>query len=334
MKAADPLAGLPSLPAEQDLPHHEQVRAAVLAGITPGRPRRALRPARRLLYPLGAAAAVAAIVTTLAVVLPSLAGHSAGSPPAPQPAGSGSMISPGTHISTFTGVRVLVIKDGAGTVSVTGSARHSVLVRARVTARIPRGAASSEISDGVLQLAFAAPDCPAAQRPCPSVNYAIQVPRALPVQVLGSTGDVSLSGLSGIVRVDDRAGDVSLAGLSGPAVTARTDAGSVTMSGVSSAQLTVTADAGDVHGTGLGSPATVVYAGAGDLSLGYASAPDSVRITDPAGDITLGLPPGGTAYRVSAQTGAGSASVSVPQSATSHRIITARSGAGDITISN
>jgi hypothetical protein len=332
MNPADPLAGLPPLPAEQDLPAPERTRAMVLAGVRPGRTLRVPYPARRLVYPLAAAAAVAAIVTVLAVVLPGLAGPSHGNPPAARPGAS--PISPGTHISTYAGpVGALVISDGNGTVTVTGSQRSSVQVTTTITDPVRRGAVASKLSHGTLQLTYSAPDCGSGRRNCARVNYAVQVPSSLPVQVVTDAGDVSLRGVSSTVHVVDQAGDVDLSQISGPAATVYASAGSVALAGVSSAQLTVHDAAGDVHGTGLASPATTMGADAGDLSLQYSSVPEMVSLTDSAGGISLQLPPGGTAYRVSVHADAGSATVRVPQDPSASRIITARADAGDITIS-
>ena len=333
MNSADPLASLPPLPAEQDLPAPERTRAMVLAGVRPGRTLGLPQPARRLVYPLAAAAAVAVIVTVLAVVLPGLTRPSHGNTPTSQLGASPT--SPGTHINTYAGpVGALVIRDGNGTVTVSGSQRHSVRVTMTITDPVRQGAVASKLSHGTLQLTYSATDCGSGRRNCPRVNYSVEVPRSLLVQVVSDAGDVSVNGVSGSVHVVDQAGDVGLGQISGPAATVYASAGSVTLAAVSTAQLTVHDAAGDVNGTGLASPATTMGAAAGDLSLQYSSVPDMVSLTDSAGDITLRLPLGVTAYRVSAHSDAGSAKVSVPQSPSASRTITARADAGDITISD
>src|SRR5262249_18262226 len=158
----------------------------------------------RLAYPLAAAAAVAAIIVVLAVVLPGLSGRSPGDQ-ATSPS-NGSPIGPGTHTSTYASpLSALVIRDGNGTVTITGSHRRSVQVTTTITAPVPGQAVTSSVRHGALQLSYTAPDCGSGHRTCPRVNYVLRVPAALPVQVIAGAGTVSLSGLSGPARVTDGA---------------------------------------------------------------------------------------------------------------------------------
>ena len=72
--------------------------------------------------------------------------------------------------------------------------------------------------------------------------------------------------------------------------------------------------------------------GGGDVTLVFIKPPANLDITSDGGDITVLLPHGSTAYRVSSSADGGDDSVSVPTSALSHNTISVDSGGGDITI--
>ncbi len=360
MNIADPLAGLPPLPPGRELPQHWLVRQELLRRIDAGRPR-----PLRWLAPLAAAAAVAAITLVAALVLPGAGQH--GLFRGQQPGSSGLRTQPAAGGSTgyqpaqtrrfviTTPVSSLVVTDDQGNVTVTGSDRSSIVVIAQVPAHSgpPMPAWTSHPPHGTLNVGYyPLPSwCTAQPRRCPSVNFDIQVPRALAVRVIDETGDTSVSRLSGPASVSDAAGNVVMTGLSGRQVTVRAQAGDVHLSAVSSPQvsvadqagnviatassggkLTVRAAAGDVRATGLADPVVNVWDSAGDIFLGFAKVPRQVLAADEAGSIGLALPPGGTAYRIAASAPAGGSVIAVPTSPSSPDVLRATAGAGNISI--
>ena len=67
--------------------------------------------------------------------------------------------------------------------------------------------------------------------------------------------------------------------------------------------------------------------------MGYLeSVPRRVVITGQSGNITVVLPPGSTAYRVTARTSSGSTTTAVPTDPGSSHVITVTTESGDITI--
>lgn len=113
------------------------------------------------------------------------------------------------------------------------------------------------------------------------------------------------------VRAVNRVGSVVLTSISGP-VTVQTIAGAVTA-------------------TSLGSPSASLKSNAGSVTASFSAVPASIQASTSAGSVTL-IVPGSVAYRVSAHTHVGSATVTVRQSASSDHKITASSGVGSVTI--
>jgi hypothetical protein len=73
----------------------------------------------------------------------------------------------------------------------------------------------------------------------------------------------------------------------------------------------------------------------GDIVLVFSKVPRHVSVSDSFGNITLELPRGPATYRVQAPTPLyGSRTVTVPQSPSSHNVITAQNSNGDITITS
>jgi len=91
---------------------------------------------------------------------------------------------------------------------------------------------------------------------------------------------------------------------------------------------------GDVIATGLTSADVTASSNSGNITLTFTKIPDRVRVSDQFGDVTLVLPPGGTAYRVSARSTFGGTSIGVPTDPSSRHVITVADASGDISISN
>jgi len=91
---------------------------------------------------------------------------------------------------------------------------------------------------------------------------------------------------------------------------------------------------GDITVTGLTSTDVTASDDSGDVTLTFAKIPGRVRVSDAFGDVTLLLPPGHTAYRVSAHASFGGTSVDVPTSPSSTHVITVTNHSGGISIRN
>jgi hypothetical protein len=183
-----------------------------------------------------------------------------------------------------------------------------------------------------------------------SLNAAITAPAGLPVAVSNSfgdldaralrgtvalsdnSGDLDASGLAGSIRLDDSFGNLNVSGLSGN-IRLAGNSGDITAAGLTG-DTWLQDSFGNIMVTGLAAADVVASNQSGDITLTFSKVPRRVDVTDSFGNITLNLPPGDTAYRVSARTSFGSRTVSVPQATSATDVITVTDSSGDITIAN
>jgi hypothetical protein len=125
------------------------------------------------------------------------------------------------------------------------------------------------------------------------VAYALQVPRGVAVRVRAGAGAVRLAGLAGTV-------------------TAKADAGLISATSLAGASVSLTTDVGGI-------------------SASFAAPPVTVQASATVGAITLHVP-GTASYKVTADAHVGKATVSIPQSPSSARAITATTDVGTIDI--
>ncbi|MER6511383.1 DUF4097 family beta strand repeat-containing protein [Nonomuraea sp. NPDC001636] len=180
------------------------------------------------------------------------------------------------------------LAGGAGevTISQTSGAAVRVVETRRWSAERP--VAEHRVEGDTLTMSY---DCSAAVDNC-SVDYVIEVPEGLPVEVGTGSGNIDLRGLGGPLAVKTGSGDVSATGLTGKEFTGRT--------------------------------------GSGDVTLTFANAPDEVRMTSGSGDAKLTLP--AEPYDVETTTRSGTTNVTVTADPGAPRKIVARSGSGDIDV--
>jgi Putative adhesin len=164
-----------------------------------------------------------------------------------------------------------------------------------------------------------------------SLRYAVAVPAGTATAATEDSGDVTVRRLAGPVTVQAGGGDVLASALAGP-VRISDRAGDVILQALSGPEVTVSDLAGDVTGSGLAVPGLTVTDRAGDVTLAFSRVPARVWITCLSGDVTLLLPPGGTAYQVTARARLGAVRVGVPVSASAPDVISVTDAAGDISI--
>ncbi|MEV4177616.1 DUF4097 family beta strand repeat-containing protein [Nonomuraea sp. NPDC049709] len=134
--------------------------------------------------------------------------------------------------------------------------------------------------------------CPSDWGSC-GVDYKIEIPKGLHVDLDSGSGNLTLRSLTGPIDVHVGSGDVDAADLRGKKV--------------------------------------IADAGSGNIELKYASAPESAELKTGSGDITLNVPDG--AYDVKTEVGSGDANVSVKKDGASPNKISLTAGSGDITVS-
>ncbi|PZG08825.1 DUF4097 family beta strand repeat-containing protein [Nonomuraea aridisoli] len=135
-------------------------------------------------------------------------------------------------------------------------------------------------------------DCPSDWGAC-GVDYEIEVPKGLTADLTTGSGNLTLRGLTGELKLLVGSGDVDAAGLAGRSLSAES--------------------------------------GAGDIELTYASAPDAVELVAGSGDIRLAVPDG--AYDLKSEVGSGDTAVTVKTDTSSPHKISLQTGSGDVTVS-
>ena len=181
-----------------------------------------------------------------------------------------------------------------------------------------------------------------------SANLGIYAPAGLPVSVRELFGGLDASGLHGTVALSDNSGDLTVSRLTGNVRLADTF-GTITASGLagslwldnSSGDIRAAGITGDtrlqdsfgtISVTGLAAADVVARNNSGDISLTFTKVPREVTVTDSFGNITLVLPPGPATYRVATQNSFGSTTVSVPRSPAARNVIMVSNNGGDISI--
>lgn len=187
----------------------------------------------------------------------------------------------------LTGLRV---KTDGGRVTVVTTAG---IDEVRVTARLSEGLRGPQLSEttsaGVLTLRG---ECPAPSDVWCRINYRVEVPPGLTVEVDTDNGDIDVSGVSGTTDLQ-------------------------------------TAN-GEIRGTGL--RAAVVRAGSdtGDIDLQFDTPPTELSVSSDIGDVSVRIPDDGGAYRLDATTDIGDRQLEVRTDPASNRSIKLSSGIGDL----
>ena len=192
----------------------------------------------------------------------------------------------------YPGVRSLVVRDGAGDVTLTaGSASGAVLVTAQETEALDRPTVRSRLaSDGTLSLNASCPG----NLQC-GVHYFISVPSDVAVEASSGFGELSASGLTSTssLQLSTTAGDLHASGISAPDVRLSSGFGSLNAElARPAARLVATTVAGDLNLT-LPRASYAVHASPGVGSLTERglridpAAPRSVEATSSLGHITI-----------------------------------------------
>jgi Toastrack DUF4097 len=245
----------------------------------------------------------------------------------------------GTKALTLNVDGQLTIRQAtAGQATLTGTAKYS-LARSKVT----ESTTGSATTIGYR--------CPIPTGDC-ELDATATVPAAVTTLTANSgSGDETVAGIKGPVKLSTGNGNLSVSQMSGP-LTLNTGSGSIAVSAIKSAVLsassgngdiqaenvtstTITAntDSGSIAGSGITAGTITASSGNGDIQITLTGVPGNVRLNTDSGNITLVLPAGGTRYHFTANSLSGS--VSYPtnlQSTSSQHVITVTSGSGNISI--
>lgn len=144
------------------------------------------------------------------------------------------------------------------------------------------------------------------------VDYTIAVPEGVAVEAHTSTGDITVRGVRGGLRLSTSTGDIAITDVTG--------------------KLSLRSSTGDINATGLTSSDVEASVSTGDVDLRFSRPPQAVAARAGTGDVTVSVPEG-EAYRVQADAGIGDTHIGVRQDGEAERSIVARTSTGDIDIS-
>jgi hypothetical protein len=245
----------------------------------------------------------------------------------------------GTKALTLNVDGQLTIKSAtAGQATLTGTAKYS-LAPSKVTESTTRSATTFGYR------------CPIPTGDC-ELDATAAVPATVTALTVNSgSGDETVAGIAGPVRLSTGDGDLSVGHMSGPlalntgsgniavsdsesaTLSASSGNGDIQANGVTYTTITANTDSGNITGTGIVTDTITASSGNGDIQITLTSVPDNVRLNTNSGYITLVLPAGATRYHIAANSLSGGVSdTTVPQSTSSQHVITATSGSGNISI--
>lgn len=180
------------------------------------------------------------------------------------------------------------------------------------------------------------------------VHYEITLPADTEIDIETSSGDVSVSGVSGTQDITVSSGDLTVSEPTGD-LELHTTSGDITVSDMTVDRLVAKVDSGDMDLSGTattadltassGSIGATSFTGddvsadlsSGDLNVSFANAPTHVDVTASSGTVELTMPDDATAYRVEVTVGSGDKNIGVTEGGSEHTI-TADVASGDFTI--
>jgi hypothetical protein len=218
----------------------------------------------------------------------------------------------------------LAMSVGGGNVTVRGDAPSATTAQVSGTVSYDIGRPSVRYGATGISL-----NCPRIDLGNCDLSATVDVAASTAVKLTTGGGDLSVSGVSGVVSASTDGGNVSATGLSG-GVTLSTGGGDVTVSQLSG-PVSLHTDGGNITGTGITSTQVRASTGGGDIQLTLTRAPQDLTVNTDGGNVTI-VVPAGVSYRVNDNTGGGTVTNNVHLDSTSPYQITATSGGGDITI--
>ena len=148
-----------------------------------------------------------------------------------------------TEVVDAEGVSVIDIDNTNGRVVVTGTETDEITIVARVSDGLRATGNSSRVVDDRLEIRAT---CPLFGSMWCSVDYQIEVPAGIDLDINADDGRVEVVDVRGALTIDDDNGSIDIRGADGP-LRATTDNGSVHATGVRSATVSVDSDNGSVE---------------------------------------------------------------------------------------
>ena len=166
-----------------------------------------------------------------------------------------------------------------------------------------------------------------------NVDYRIEVPRALKVDVNNDSGSLTLTGLAGAISAHADSGRISLTDFRGSQATLGADSGMIEINGTTGAALDLRASSGAVRAEGLKGGKVTAEVDSGSLRADFSTPPSLVDISVDSGSVHLGLPTT-VAYNLDTKASSGSDNVdhAIESDTRSPNLIKVRTDSGSISI--
>jgi DUF4097 and DUF4098 domain-containing protein YvlB len=219
----------------------------------------------------------------------------------------------------------LTMSVGGGNVTVRGDAPSAGV--AQVSGTVSYDLARPTVRHDASGISL---DCPRIDLGNCNLSAAVDVAASTAVKLTTGGGDLSVSGVSGVVSASTGGGNVTATGLSG-VVTLSTGGGDMTVSQLSG-PVSLHTDGGNITGTGITSTQVSAATGGGDITLTLTRVPHDLTVNTDGGNITIVVPPAPGGYYVTKTTDGGNLDGNLQSTPDATDKITAHSGGGDITI--
>lgn len=185
-------------------------------------------------------------------------------------------------------VTSLQLRSGSGDVTIRETDRTGIKVTESLYWTSDKPQAEHKVEGETLSVFY---DCKKDWGNC-GVNYRIEVPKGLNVNVDAGSGTVTLRSLSGAIEANLGSGDIDGSGLTGKKLFAEN--------------------------------------GSGHIEMKYAAIPDDIQAETGSGDIKIYVPAG--SYNVNTDVGSGDATVKVTDDPNSSHKVTLTGGSGDVSV--
>ncbi len=214
-----------------------------------------------------------------------------------------------TEVVDAEGVSVIDIDNTNGRVIVTGTETDEITIVARISDGLRATGNSSRVVGDRLEIRAT---CPLFGSMWCAVDYQIEVPAGIDLDINADDGRVEVVDVSGALTIDDDNGSIDIRGADGP--------------------LRATTDNGSVHATGVRSETVSVDSDNGSVEIVMVTPPRALEATTDNGRVDVVLPDTPDAYAVDIDTDNGSVRNDVRTDPTSSRTITVSSDNGSVTV--
>lgn len=203
----------------------------------------------------------------------------------------------------------LSVDNDTGSVTVVGTDTDTVHVSAEISEGLRGTDYGYDVFGSTLEVRGS---CPLIGDLWCHVNYTIEVPSRLDVEVNSDNARVDISNVNGDVIVDADNGTTELSSIAG--------------------SIQVNSDNGRISGTDLFGPIANVETDNGRIELHFSAEPDEVTADSDNGSIELVVPPVEGGYNVTTDTDNGNEAILVNDNPDSRRIIDVSTDNGNITV--